>query len=114
MGICLGGFLGYVLTGVERHDPGTILGAFDSCSAAISGFIGAAIGGLLCAVGGAAVGAGLATSSRVEQAPAPRFLVRQGVEQSAPVPNESTETELARLKDRIAELEEQKRKEGAR
>jgi hypothetical protein len=74
--------------------------------------IGASIGGVTGAVGGAALGAGVATSSRLEKKPGGQS---HEEEESASGPSplhESTETELARLKERIAELEEQKRREA--
>src|SRR5207302_3650760 len=102
LGIGLGGFLGPVLAGVERHPQGSIFDLFDSCLGFLFALVGAAIGGVICAVGGAALGAGLATPSRSEPQVGGEPAEAQGSDRVLP-PHESTETELARLNARIAE-----------
>jgi hypothetical protein len=117
----LGGFLGALLgiiAGVtisflvsDNHKP---MGLVDGCVSILAWilmpFIFGGIGGVIGAVGGAVLGTALAIPSRDREIEAPPR--RQAAQDtSSPVlGEESTKTELARLKERIAELEEQKRK----
>ncbi len=99
IGLCLGGFLGPLLAGVEHHPDESGLEMFDACLGFFFTVVGATIGGVMGAVGGAAIGAGMATAESSSN--------QQHVLEST---DESTDSELGRLKDRIAELEEQQGK----
>jgi hypothetical protein len=101
IGIVLGGGLGYLLA--DAYQPE---GFFDFTRVFIL-FLAILLG----AIGGAALGAAIAARSRADESipmpdiPAPE--ARPG----PPAPPESTDAELARLKERVAELEERKRRE---
>jgi len=122
-GSCLGGLLGGVLGiaagaaigGAGFEDKtGTPLDLINPCLGAFGALMGAALGGVLGAVFGSVMGAAMATSRSDEDeesaaktdAPA---VETAGQSDSAP---ESPDAELARLKERIAELEEKKRRES--
>jgi hypothetical protein len=129
-GSFLGGVLGAILgiiVGVTisrlvgDDDKPTGTGLLDSfidfiwaiISAILRPVIFGGIGGVIGAVGGSVLGAALATSSRDQQKEAPPHRQAPQVTGSPALAEESSETELARLKERMAELEEQKRKETA-
>jgi hypothetical protein len=102
-GSCLGGvlgggagvFLGVALGSAGGQDLFNMLNAF----------ILAGIGGLIGAIGGAVVGAVLAARSTFKGRPAMPDVPVAKVADAVQPPQESTETELARLKERMAELE---------
>lgn len=96
LGLGFGGFLGPVLAGVERHPDESVLNVFDACLGFVFTLVGASIGGVVGAVGGAAIGAGMATGQSSTDG-------RQVLETR----EESVDSELQRLRSRIAELEEQ-------
>jgi hypothetical protein len=72
----------------------------------------AGIGGVIGGIGGSVVGAGLAakaSSSGTAELPSAAGPIPAGVPEP---PTESPDAELARLKERVAELEAQQRKDG--
>jgi hypothetical protein len=127
VGGVLGGILGVILTFAiasasvdakrrENEKNSNPLAALDLCSAFIVVPLIAGLGGIVGAVAGAALGAGLATkkavpSSGISSVPIPPSSAGEsdvGATAAAAAP-ESAEEELARLRERIAELERQKR-----
>lgn len=120
-GSCLGGVLGGILgiilgatIGSGAHsdlpkdspiDPGLV----DFCLGFFGMLIGASIGGILGAIGGSVLGAGFATRLRNREMAAMPDRQLPQVMGPPPSAQESSRTELDRLKARIAELEEKKR-----
>jgi hypothetical protein len=107
--VVAGGWLGSVLAELDRAKTNTLLDVpLDACGAAFYLLVGAGIGGIIGAIGGSVIGAGLATfrDTPTPDLPAPEGPTAPSFPESGP---ESTETELARLKERIAELEQRKR-----
>ncbi|HWG46250.1 MAG TPA: hypothetical protein VN688_26045 [Gemmataceae bacterium] len=109
VGILLGGLIG---SGSHSDlpkngpiDPKPI----DGCLGFFGMVLGAGIGGVVGALGGSILGAGLATRSQkvASDTVADRRVAQ--VMDSQPSTPEASETELARLKARIAELEEKTR-----
>ena len=123
-GSCVGGVLGALvgivggiaLSGLlsDDHKPtGFVDGFFSFLGSLIRPFLFGGIGGVVGAVGGAALGAALATSSRAPQAKTPTHPETSGAVGSPAQATESTESELARLRERLAELEAQKRDDAS-
>ena len=111
LGVIVGGFLGPVLMGAGQQKTNTFLDLQTPFVGLVGLLIGAALGGVIGAVGGSVFGAAVATRSRADESAAPPDTPIPGTRNSAQVPQESTETELARLKERMAELEARKRRE---
>jgi hypothetical protein len=117
LGGVLGGLLGVVVGGlitnawIAQDKPRTpwYQGVLAALLAPLVVAIGAGIGGIIGAVVGSAVGAGVAAKWFPPSAPAgARPDAPSSAVPPAPV---STETEVARLKERIAELEQEKRQQ---
>jgi hypothetical protein len=111
LGVIVGGFLGPVLMGAGQQKTNTFLDLQDTCVGFLGLLIGASLGGVIGAVGGSVFGAGVATRSRADESAAPPDTPIPGTPNSPQLAQESTETELARLKERMAELEARKRRE---
>jgi hypothetical protein len=111
LGVIVGGFLGPVLMRAGQQKTNTFLDLQGTCLGFVGLLIGASLGGVIGAVGGSVFGAGVATRLRADESAAPPDTPIPGTPNSPQVPPESTETELARLKERMAELEARKRRE---
>jgi hypothetical protein len=122
LGAILGGILGVVVGGsvalasFEGMGTGTPLDLLDLLVAPVVLLLGAGIGGLIGAVGGATLGAGIATRGAKRQPAAPPGPQAPLHETSSPFASgqsreaqiarlKELEAELARLKELIAELE---------
>jgi hypothetical protein len=109
LGVLIGGFLGSGShSGLPKDgpiDPKPI----DACVGFIGMALGAGIGGLIGVLGGSVLGAAIATRPQND---ASVTVPDQHLEQERDLPpsaQESSETELSRLKARVAELEEKTR-----
>ena len=96
LGIIVGGFLGPVLMGAGQQKTNTFLDLRDPCVGFVGLLIGASLGGVIGAVGGSVFGAAVATRSRADESAAPPDTPIPGTPNSPEVPQEPTETELAR------------------
>jgi hypothetical protein len=114
LGVIVGGFLGPVLMGAGQQKTNTIFDLSGICVGFIGLLVGAGIGGIIGAIGGSVLGVGVATRSRPDENAALPDTPLPAAPNSLELPEESTETELARLKERMAELEERKRREEQR
>ena len=119
LGIVTGGFVGPVLattTNDLRGNPDPFAkqasGLFDGCFGFIGMWLGAGIGGMIGGIGGSVLGAGLAARGSSTPRGERRSVRGSGSASLPKPPPESPDAELARLKDRVAELEEKNRKEG--
>lgn len=119
LGIAIGGFIGPVIAKSNNDlrnnpDPAAkqLSGLFDGCFGFFGLLLGVSIGGVVGGIGGSVLGAGLAMQDSgrpTPQSPSSQYVRLAGL--SEPFP-ESPELELARLKERIAELEGKKLPEG--
>lgn len=118
IGIIAGGLIGYFamhqeMSPQEKKTSDYLLGApaaFDACGAFFGFLVGAGVGGVIGSIAGSAIGAGAASASPAREQPAVTMAEAQGQppdRPSAPA-GEPTETELARLEERIAELKRNK------
>lgn len=120
LGVVIGGFVGAYAHTKSSHPIEVpmpaggkveIGGFLDTCGAFFGGLLGSAIGGIIGGIGGSVLGAGLATkapSKLKEESPS----VKGPRPANAPEPpTESPDAELARLKERISELEAKERKD---
>lgn len=110
LGIIIGGYVGPVIATSKndlRNNPDPFAkemsGLFDGCLGFVGLLLGAGIGGIVGGIGGSVVSTALAanaSSSLREEPPS--------VKDNAPEPpTESPDAERARLKQRLAELEDQ-------
>jgi hypothetical protein len=111
LGIIVGGFLGPVLMGAGQQKTNTFFDLQGPCVGFVGLLIGACLGGVIGAVGGSVFGAGIATRPRADESTGPPGTPIPRTPNSAQVSQESTERELARLKERMAELESRKLRE---
>jgi hypothetical protein len=111
LGVIVGGLLGPVLMGAGQQKTNTIFDLSDICVGFLGLLIGAGIAGIIGAIGGSVFGAGVATRSRRNENAALPDTPLPTAPNSLQLPQESTETELARLKERMTDLEERKRRE---
>ena len=109
LGGVLGVLLGYVITiaSVESHieeqeKAGDPFVGFYFCFGGFAALFGTGVGGIVGAITGATLGAGVATL-RSQSAPA-----EDQPPAASATADQSTDTELARLRERIAELEKKK------
>jgi hypothetical protein len=106
-GVILGGIIGSALAG--HNDPAANAPLsfllIDALAETVVLLLGAGIGGLIGAIGGAVIGAGVAARSRgTEGAAVPDTSTLAAANFPQP-PQESTGAELARLRERMVELE---------
>jgi len=107
LGILIGGFVGPQIAIGNNH-----LHAFDACVGFLGMLLGAAIGGIVGGIGGSVFGAGLAAKSSSTPTEELPFVMDASSAELPERPTESPDTELARLKERIAELEEREQKDN--
>lgn len=113
LGVVIGGLVGPVIVTSKNDLRGNpdpfaqqVSGLFDGCFGFVGMLLGAGIGGIVGGIGGSVLGAGLASRASTTQ---PEARASKSDAAPAPKPTESPDAELARLKERVAELEEQKR-----
>jgi hypothetical protein len=110
--VLVGGAIGSASFG--NNPTNTPLDLIDPCLGFFGLLIGVGIGGVIGAIGGSAIGAGIATQSRdTESGITPDTAIAPALDSSESL-TDSTEAELIRLRQRVAELEERKRREEQR
>jgi hypothetical protein len=127
LGIVIGGFIGSVSygnphpvevrggaqdwrEGTRELGAGLAAGAFDVCGAFVTMVLGAGIGGIIGGVGGSVLGAGMAAKASRTRTEEPPSVKASRLANGSEPPTESPDAELARLKERVTELEAEKRR----
>jgi len=108
LGLSVGGFLGPILAGVPRQPADSPFVLFDHCFGFVFGLIGAAIGGVILAVLGAVLGAQMIQPEGDSEITSSESSSKPSLTEVSVASTESTEMEIERLKERIAELEQQR------
>lgn len=118
LGIVIGGFIGPLIATSNNElrnnpDPAAkqMSGIFDACSGFFGMVIGVAVGGIVGGIGGSVLGAGLAARGSTPPSEKPPSKDDACPAWLSEPPSESPDSELARLKERIAELEGKKKDE---
>jgi hypothetical protein len=114
IGLLLGGFIGWVTlqtrsSGSEFFDQ--LFAPLDACFGFFGMLAGAAIGGVIGAVGGSTFGAGWATRARRHASGDSPKSESQTTAPATP-PDESAETQLARFREWLAESERENQKDS--
>ncbi len=119
LGAVIGGFIGPVIatSGNDNfrslNDPmaKNMSGMFDACGSFVGLVLGTGLGGIIGGIGGAVFGAGLAARTKGTETEADSAVEGVRPANTPEPPTESPETELRRLKARIAELDAIKQKD---
>lgn len=107
LGILIGGFIGPLMMGHDydfkrSSDPTGFLEPFNVCTGIFGALLGVSIGGIIGAIGGSALGAALALTTRRAVAESPA---------GPPESSSADSTELPRLGESMAEFKERRSRE---
>lgn len=115
LGVVIGGVVGPLIATSHNElrnnpDPAAkqVSGMIDACSGFFGLLIGFGVGGIVGGIGGSVLGAGLAARGSSPPTEKPPSQDETGPAWLSELPSESPDSELARLKERIAELERKK------